>query len=77
MYGRVIAPIKSDLERGMRQEVFRDLDANLLSYLFLGALEALALVPLQNEGYTLEKALGIVEDFVASGLYRQAKDGSI
>lgn len=76
IYRRVIAPVKSDLERGMRQGVFRDLDPNLLSYVFLGAIEALSLMSLQNEGYTAEKALGIVVDFAASGLSRRADDVS-
>lgn len=72
MYRRITAPIKSDLEQGMRQGVFRELDPDTLSYVFLAGLEALALVSFQNEGYDLEKALGVVGDFVARGLSPRA-----
>lgn len=77
IWGRVIAPVKSDLEQGMRQGVFRDLDPKLLSYVLLGAIDGLSLMCLQNKGYDLEKSLGIVEDFVASGLYCQTDDASM
>jgi len=76
IYRRVLAPVKSDLERGIRQGVVRDFDANLMSYVLLGAIEALSLASLHDDGYARQKALGILEDFVARGLARRAEDGT-
>lgn len=67
-------PIKKDIRRGITGGVFRDIDEEIISYLFLGMGEALGFRFLMDSQYTIEKGIEIMFDMIGNGIIeRQAQ----
>lgn len=65
-------PMKKDIRRGMDSGLFRDIDEDIVSHLFLAMGEGLAFRLMMDSQYTIEHANEIMFDFVGRGLLKSS-----
>ncbi len=72
---KLIAPLKKDLETGIKQgRVRKDVDVEMCAYLLLGINETFGYRTLIEPDYSVEYGFGVIEDFIYHALSLQNKD---
>jgi AcrR family transcriptional regulator len=64
-------PMKKDLRRGRAAGIFRDIDEEIVAYLFLAMGEGLGFRLMMDSKYTIEHSIEIMFDFVSRGLLKK------